>query len=221
MKRVLFWIILFGTACFPFGYSLAAPYHPDQAIRVHTEVSGDGDDSRETSRMAWTVLPRKNSDGSVTLSYTIEADAQPLCRIRTAGSRAGIQWEEGVKGPDILRNEELLIAPGYPAPCDLLPVAKLMDDTGKTLKFEIKRRAGGATLADSVVVDIIPVKMDDAKASGWVPLDFSDFQDGDSLWLVRAINMRSNTFLVQQLWLSTGSWWIYEETPYRRSWQMR
>jgi hypothetical protein len=62
------------------------------------------------------------------------------------------------------------------------------------------------------------ISMEDARNKGW--LKYNKDVKGE-LRLIKAVNLRTDELMVQQLWADDGPWWIYEETPYRRSWQVR
>ncbi len=208
------WLMIF--CLIPAG-SQAVFYQPGETVYVRSEISGDIENPNKKNTILWMISSQKNHDGSITLSYVMDGQTQPICQVRIAGSASGIQWEAGPKGPDLMLGDEILIAVGFPAPCDVLPLARLMAD--KTpLSYEIRRTAGSRTRVDEVQVDIQAIGLEEAVKNKWVSRDFTS---DAPLWLVRALNKKTNAVLVQQVWSESGIWWLYEETLNRRSWQVR
>jgi hypothetical protein len=214
---ILLYVIAILVSLWRPDLSLAEPYHPEKMVQIRSEISGL-DEPGESRIENWNVTVRKNDDGSNSLMFFMEKAEQPIAQIRISPSGNGVQWEGENKGPDIMLRDGLLIAPGYPVPCDILPMSLLLGGTKEPLTYDVKRTAGGVTRADQVRVEISPVKMEEAVQNGWVQ---QNFQTADSLWMVQAIDVRTNVMMVRQMWSSSGSWWLYEETPHRRSWQVR
>jgi hypothetical protein len=215
--NIIFYFITLVIILWHPGLCQAGPYYPENTVQIQSESSGS-DEPGDSRNMKWHVTPRKNNDGSTSLMFFMEKADQPITQIRINPSGNSVQWEGDKKGPDIMLRDGLLIAPGYPVPCDILPVSLLLSGKKEPLTYDVKRTAGGVTFADQIRVDITPVKMEEALKNRWIS---KDFQKSDSMWMIRAVNLRTNAMLVRQLWSSTSSWWIYEETPYRRSWQVR
>jgi len=202
---------------------LSFPYQVNDQIRIFSQHSA-GPKTPDGNAVNWRVAPKFTKDGSLELSFyknvsdQPEASDQPVCRISFSGSGKPAAWDGGPAGRDIILLDNLLIVPGFPAPCEILPVAQLKGKTD-ALIYDVRREVGGRVFIEKIQVTCIAVDINDALSKGWVTEDGQPVSGG--LWLIRAVNLRTDTLIVQQLWSSDGFWWIYEETPFRRSWMVR
>lgn len=197
--------------------SLAGPYQPDKTIQIQSELSSKAGGSTEKQDILWSVTSRKNNDETFDLSFFMEGSDQPVCQLSVSALNGRIQSKIGSRSPDVILDSDLFISPGYPAPCDVLPVARMLGSAGEIITYDIKRQAGGSSFAEQLQVDCFPVDINEARKNGWVR---TNVDATENLWMIRVRNKRTDAVMVRQLWPSTGSWWIYEETPYRRSWRM-
>ena len=104
----------------------------------------------------------------------------------------------------------ILLVPGFPAPCDVLPVGA--QDSG-TL-YEEKAEAGGRVFSQRYRVSSAAVNIGEAKTMGWIRAE----DPGRAGLVMVSVSDEQGRPVVKQLWPADGSWWLYEETPVRRSW---
>jgi hypothetical protein len=109
---------------------------------------------------------------------------------------------------------QVILSEGFPVPFDYL-----CPDTPEQKDVIFKKHAGGMvfkTHARREVRDLAPGEWDFTSAAG---MDFPDeMQTGLPL---RMISIMTDTELqVRQIWPQNGSFWIYEETPFRKSWRI-
>ena len=105
----------------------------------------------------------------------------------------------------------ILLVPGFPAPCDVLPVGA--QDSGSGV-YEEKSEAGGRVFSKSYRVSFAAVSVGEAKSMGWIRAE----DPGKAGLIMVAVTDEKGRPVVKQLWPADGSWWLYEETPLRRSW---
>ncbi len=107
----------------------------------------------------------------------------------------------------------LLLVPGFPAPCDVLPIGR--QDSGRT--YEERSEAGGRVFSRTYRISFAAFAVDEAKARGWIRAE----DPGKAGLIMVALTDDRGRPVVMQLWPADGSWWLYEETPLRRSWLIR
>jgi hypothetical protein len=87
------------------------------------------------------------------------------------------------------------------------------------LRFPVKRRIGGQVFADELAIRLSPVSTEEAVSQGWLKHSANDIPM--DLYAVEAVNLRKDQVLSMQLWQPGADWWLYEETPSRRSWRVK
>jgi hypothetical protein len=206
--HIFIWIISF----FPVSV-LAFPYHPEQSMDIITEpTEKDG-----FIPIVWRVAPEVQTDGSTGILFSRQQSGQSVCRLIFSGASTDIFWERKDISPNTIHSGDLLIVSGVPIPCDVLPVEKLFS-VDEPIEYEVRMNAGGRTFVERIQVDSAAVSIEDAQNNGWIKYT-GDVKTG--LRLIKAVNLRTNELMVQQLWADDNPWWIYEETPFRRSWRVR
>lgn len=106
--------------------------------------------------------------------------------------------------------EAILLLPGFPAPCDVLPVGR--DDRGSAYAERIE--AGGRVFSKSYRVSFTAFSIADAEAMNWIRVQ----DPGRTGLIMVTVTDERGRPVLKQLWPADGSWWLYEETPLRRSW---
>jgi hypothetical protein len=210
LTRVLIWVAIF----FPAG-ALALSYELAQSIEVITEpIEEEGG----FAPIQWRIAPELDINGMSIIRFSRQKSGESACCLRFSKSSVDISWDGRYASPDLIHSEDLLIVPGVPVPCNVLPVEKLFSADEPVL-YEIRRQAGGRTFVDRVQVSRAAVAYEAAINRGWVKAPGSDAKT--ALHLIKAVDLRTGELMVQQLWADGHSWWIYEETPYHRSWRVR
>ena len=196
----------------------AAPYQPEKTVRIITlDASGDADFGGDA--VEWLVETEKSGPGSATVSFTMVGSDQPLCRLMAAsdaGSSVSLVWMESDRQPQVIQQADLLIVPGSPVPVDRLP-PDMTAGKNDSRNYEIKRQVGGQTFTDHFQVTCADIDSTIARTNGWLTGDDAP----GKLVMITLVNVRTNALLVRQLWVPGADWWIFEETPYHQSRQVR
>jgi hypothetical protein len=191
----------------------AFPYRPAAALSIMSEYAAFKD-SVPPHTQVWKVVPAVGPDGASILRFFLEASAEaaPLCEVRlpSPGAAGEIQWKGMGKSGQKKSGAGILLVPGFPAPCDVLPVGQ--GDGGGV--YEERIEAGGRLFSKRYRVSFDTVSVGEAKAKGWIRVE----DPGTTGLIIATITDEKGRPVVRQLWPADGSWWLYEETPLRRSW---
>ena len=180
----------------------------ESGIRVLSEYRGSG--SIPGSSKIWEIRSVQVSEGKRLISFYSETSEDPLCSlaISSSGGMNAVAWQ-GKNGRRKNGDEGFLVMPGFPVPCDLVPV--IADDNVRV--FEEKTEAGGRAFISRYQVSSKAISMDEARENNWVRGEFSGLFD---LRMVTVVD-RQGRLVVRQLWPLNAQWWIYEETLDRQS----
>jgi hypothetical protein len=195
------------------GECPAFPYRPAAAVSIQSEYSAFKSSARPNTQV-WRVVPETGPAGATILRFFLEATAEAtaLCEIRlpAPGAPGEIQWSGAAKTGQKKTGRGILLLPGFPAPCDVLPVGTKDSSAVYTEKTE----AGGRVFSKTYRVAVEAVSDDAAKAMGYLR---AEVPGRAGLVMVSVIDEAGRP-VVKQLWPADGAWWLYEETPVRRSW---
>lgn len=169
-----------------------------------------GLENRETSEnRQWRVLfqPGETFD---TLHFYPEGRESAACRLqRDRDEKTITMYENAV--PRKSGDDGLLVMPGYPVPCQVVPAY-----SEKTTYSETKT-AGGMAFRANYQVSRQVIDRQTAIDNGWITKP--DAVPSRQLILV-TVRDDKDRIVAKQLWpKQKDHWWIYEETPYRRSWR--
>lgn len=162
----------------------------------------------------WRVVWDANSDGTEVATLFQKDSEKPICRLvrRKAEKNTVVEYmvpektpNEGVDG--------LALSPGFPAPCDAFP--RHQSETEKT--YRTTTVAGGRTFEKRYHVVREEIAKDAAIKKGWIRPTVPLKGDTLRMWTVRDDKRR---IVGRQLWAEKQGLWLYEETPYRRSWRL-
>ncbi|MEW6077226.1 MAG: hypothetical protein AB1724_05415 [Thermodesulfobacteriota bacterium] len=188
-------------------------YRTGTAASIASEYTAMNDASPPQTQV-WKVMPESAADGSMSLGFFMEAvaGAQAVCEVilPPSGADGLIRWR-GPQNAEKTSDTGLLLCPGFPAPCDIIPIDAR--DDGRMYQEII--RAGDSAFTRTYTISSETVSIDEARTNGWIRAGSPNVA-GD-LVMVR-VNDDRGRLAVRQLWPANGSWWIYEETPQRRSW---
>jgi hypothetical protein len=209
--------VLFFTIFPVFGEMPAKPYHPVQPITVVSECVVSGGMSTGADGIFWNVMPETRQDGSFCLGFYRAETGHPVCRLVPDGANPGLYLADGARFSNAISLGGLMVFPGFSVPCDILPVIAACGGADPEI-IEIRRQAGESAFVEQFQLDCIAVTPGEALAEGWLrePVDGME-----PLVLIRATSLRNGEYMARQLWVSGDAWWLYEETPYRRSWRLR
>jgi hypothetical protein len=191
----------------------AFPYRPAAAVSLLSEYA-NFKDSAPPHTQVWKVVPEIAPDGASILRFFLEASAgaAPVCELRlpSPGVTGEIRWEGMGKTGQKRSGAGILLLPGFPAPSDVLPVGR---GDGERVYGE-RIEAGGRIFSKSYRVSFAAFGIADAKAAGWIRTE----EPGKAGLIMVTVADEKGRPVVKQLWPTDGSWWLYEETPLRRSW---
>jgi hypothetical protein len=195
------------------GECRAFPYRPAAALSIVSEYAAFKG-SAPPHTQVWKVVPEVGPDGASILRFFLEASAEAvtLCELRlpSPGAAGEIQWKGMGKSGQKKSGAGILLVPGFPAPCDVLPAGQ--GDSGGV--YEERIEAGGRVFSKSYRVSFDTFSVSDAKAMGWIRAE----DPGRTGLIMVAVTDEKGRPVVKQLWPADASWWLYEETPLRRSW---
>jgi hypothetical protein len=187
-------------------------YRPAAALTILSEYAAHNDSAPPRTQI-WTVVPEAGKDGAVTLRFfkgeAVGGEVVCTLTLPSSVSAGEIVWQGLGKSGEKRSGTGLLLLPGFPAPCDVLPAGG--NDSGAVYKENVE--AGGRIFSRSYRIDFNGFSIGEAKAMGWIKKEPAVSE----LTMVTATDERGR-LAVRQLWPAGGSWWIYEETPTRRSW---
>lgn len=207
----------------------ASPLPSGQSVTISSEFQMPGH-PKSSGPKKW-IVRGVAGEGSISEAWEVfpaGSDA-PFCRIEiSAGGTSGtIIMTDLNNGRQHASDNGLLILPGYPAPCNVLPVYQQEPEKF----YDEKRSAGGRVFVRRyrVLQDSIPRAV--ALSEGWVKTTVPSkaFEVGEKAAddaspqaPLRMLTVMDDTEtpVVRQLWREGDIWWIYEETPFKRSWRV-
>lgn len=205
--------VLFFTIFPVFGNMSAKPYQPAESITVVSESILPGG----TDGIFWRITPETCEDGSFCLGFYRAETEDPVGRIVLAGANPGFYLADGARFSHAISIGGLMIFPGFSVPCDILPVVVSCGSADPGI-IEISRQVGKSAFIEQFQYDCVDVTPGKALVEGWIR---EPVGDTETLVLIRMINLRNGEHIARQLWVPGDAWWLYEETPYRRSWRLR
>jgi len=210
-------VIIFSSICQAVSPPAPAiPYRPEETIQILTEAV-HGIDPDEIMRIRWRVVPENRNDAWFGLTFYREDSPQLICQLLFPDSNHDIIINGASVGQNKFQTSDLLIVPGFPVPCDVIPVADILKSSDSKI-YEMKRDISDRKFTDRLQIECNLIHIDEAKRNGWI-------KEGESVQSdvrrIKVINLRTHELMLQQVWPLNGSWWLYEETQYRRSWRVR
>jgi len=157
--------------------------------------------------------------GDHSVQVTAQGSPNPVLRIEydNAGNLRGVKrrlnWP---KQEEIIlpAGQPILLSHGYPVPYDFICP---FDDSVNTAV--LRKKSGGVCFAQHVRRKVEQMTLEQALANHMIAQDgVSNLPPGCALRLVSV--WREDHLLVKQLWCEGDHWWIYEETPFRKSWRL-
>ena len=197
------------------GECPAFPYRPAAAVSILSEYPASKAPSPPHTQV-WKVVPEGAPDGSAVLRFFLEAstEAVTVCALRLPppGTAGEIRWEGMGRSGKKTSSTGMLLVPGFPAPCDVLPVGP-GDGSGSGVYAE-RIEAGGRVFSKNYRISSDSLTVGEARAMGWIRVE----DPGSAGLIMVTVTDDKARLVVKQLWPADGSWWLYEETPLRRSW---
>ncbi len=192
-------------------------YQPGTSVEILTVLKSGEIPGQTPPNHRFTAGPARNSSSpAVRVGFFRETSGQSAGSLVIYPSSGEVTWEGPGSSGKQLKAENLLIIPGASIPMNVLPVKRFFLGS-EPLSYEIRSQAGGRTFVDRLRISSRPVSAGSARESGWLRIK------GDApqkLLLIEAVNPRNDELIVRQLWALGDAWWLYEETPFRRSWRL-
>jgi hypothetical protein len=109
---------------------------------------------------------------------------------------------------------KVILSEGFPVPYDYL------SPYNATLKkLIIKRTSGGMVFSYEAKREVMEISSAQALHDGMIANEVMGIIRGKKLRVIAVTKTsRDEATMVKQLWAEGIPWWIYEETPYRKSW---
>jgi len=210
MRNYLGFILLF--LCIYWQTPAAASTYQDATI--HSQYL---DHATGTWKNSTDWIFRENSQGRISISQLDETTAMLILDYEaTSGAMSitkrfnrgtnYIETKETSYGPIILSN-------GSPIPYDqLAPNMKLPE------QINVRNTVSGVTFSTLVNRTLKPITPADALAAGMIPAELAQSISLNDLTLISI--QKSGQLEIHQLWRSGETFWLYEETPSRKSWRL-
>ena len=219
MIRTLLSILLFVLLFWP-SQAFSEVYQPSAPVFVKTQVLKISDEKDAPDMKIWRVVAEvSDQSGEKELSIYSQNAQKPICRITFSYTGQIAKTDIAGAQGNILQKDDFLAVPGYPAPCDILPQALITSNASEaSASFQIQRDISGQKFMDEICINSFPISIHAAGTKGWLKGAARDYSG--MLRVVKAVNCRSGKLVSLQVWPVGGSWWFYEQTPYRKSWQI-
>jgi len=199
-------------------------YQPDTPIEIVTALKTGEMPGSEPAPLRFTIGPAQNKSEATRVDF-FKAEGQAAGQspeaskgcLKFYASGSEVSWEGPGSSGKQLQGANLFIIPGASIPMDVLPVNRMLSGS-EPAAYEIRSRAGGRTFVDRIRISARFVNKAEARRNGWLQ---EAVAAPSGLHMVEAVDQQTGRLIVKQLWASGSAWWLYEETPFRRSWQLR
>lgn len=203
-------ILLIRVICFLFIFLLAHETCANETFFSVRSLYLDSISNKWEKEITWVF----NVKDSTCITVTRGDRAEPDITIRYLPDGLLEEVEDHVSG--IHRNrqakgDKIVLSWGFPVPYDYL--SPFDDSINEAV---VKKQAGGVTFSHMVTRDIRNIGIDEALSENMIDPNTANTLCSERLRLITV--ERNGNLVVRQLWPEGGSWWLYEETPNRKSW---
>ena len=219
MKDSLQYLKMFSLIFFliqPSHVFAFTPYQPVTPIEVMTETTpGNMPGTNPVISRITIKSVAKNSDAVYIVFFRPESGQ--LIGTLNFFSSGKVMWDAVGDTVKQFHATNLFIIPGLTIAVDVLPVNRFLADADPAV-FEFHSHAGGRTFVDRIRISAYSVSREKAYQAQWLRID------GDvplNLRMIEAFDLQTGKLIVRQLWAPDRAWWLYEQTLFRRSWQVR
>ncbi|MBU0673209.1 MAG: hypothetical protein KJ950_01040 [Proteobacteria bacterium] len=190
--------------------ALAAPYHEATVHSVYLDnTSGQWHQSID-----W--IFREDDQGNVSISKQLDSaplilldyNKMNLVTVITKRLQRGdqtIEIKESVHGP-------ILLSTGFPAPYDQLGSLNVQEG-----QLNLKTTVADTTFSSTIIRTLLPFSPDEALAAGMLTPDTIQGNTHQEFTLISII--KTDQPMIRQLWKTGEPFWLYDETPTRKSWR--
>lgn len=202
---------------------IKAPATRSFNLKTIYKALGEKGEAAGQREIHWIARQEKKGDSGVITQFyrasgkDLSPGDSPVCGITTSPGEEGQKfcWQTPSRNDICAEGDALLVIPGFPVPCDLLPLKH--DPPDKV--FVNRSTAGGRVFEWRYRVEKSPVKLSEAISAGFVDASIEKIPADARLVMVQAVDLSGKKW-VRQLWLESHDWWIYEETADRKSWRV-
>mgnify|MGYP006293254243 FL=1 len=206
-------LLLLPYLAFPFSYQ------PQTPVFIKTQILLASGNANPSEARIWRIVIEKKGQSGALISFFYEKSESSFCWIKLSEASQILDLELPGAAGNILQKNNFLFVPGYPAPCDIFPLqSSNWTAADGPVSYEVQRNIGGQRFVDKIRFQSRLVSVQEASTKGWIRKPAVNLTG--VLHVFKAINCRSNQLICLQVWQSGADWWVYEETPYRRSWQI-
>ena len=203
-------ILLIRVVCFLSVFLLAQEICANETCFSVRSLYLDSISNKWEKEITWIF----NVKDSTCITVTKENRTEPDLTIRYLPDGLLEEVEDHVSG--IHRNrqakgDKIVLSWGFPVPYDYL--APFDDSISEAV---IKKEVGGAIFSCKVTREIQNIGIDEAFSENMIAPNIAKTICLERLRLITI--KRNGNLVVRQLWPGDGSWWVYEETPHRKSW---
>jgi hypothetical protein len=213
ISKIMF---LLSAILLPFSAAASSFYQPDTPVEIITEMTINEMPGSSSDMIQILVNPVISDSPAYKLNFLNAKSGNTFGQL--IFSRSGqVEWVGGSKKNSAYSGNGLIILPGSTLPVDVLPV-KMVLERQEPLFYEFERMAGGRTFADQIFITVEPVSLGRIRSENWLRLEGAE---PSSFYMIEAKDVETKELVVRQLWSHESVWWIFEQTPYRRSWRVR
>jgi hypothetical protein len=156
-------------------------------------------------------VKRKGNEKEVLLFLYYDKEGL-LEKVTNTGFVLGTGKKNTEKRP---KGSPYFLSDGFPVPFDDLDIK---DSDARSAVYQ--KEAGGMKFAYILKRTVMNIPVEVAVAAGMIEKGTVKEKTAPALKLY-SVYKSDGTLLVKQLWSSDGNWWLFEETPFRKSWRLR
>jgi hypothetical protein len=155
-----------------------------------------------------TLIAKKRGEDAPTIVLTYGANGELI-----GSDRFPVQDGQHKKITEVYSGK-VILSEGFPVPYDYL------SPYNTTLKkLIVKRTSGGMVFSYEAKREVVEISSAQALHDGMIADEVRDLISGRRLRVISVTKTsKDDATMVKQLWGEGIPWWIYEETPYRKSW---
>ena len=192
------------------------PYEPETSVEIKTESLADEIPGLQNMISKIIIQPIEKMENGRQVGFFVPGTGE-LVGVLHFMISGDVFWKGAGETVSQFHADNLLIIPGVSVPLDVLPIRQIIN-AEEPVDFDFSREAGGRLFTDRIQIIVRPVGKLEAYSAGWIQ---SDGGISDALNMIEVTDPQTSELIVKQLWAPESSWWLYEETPFRRSWRIQ
>ena len=207
MKKWFLFLVFFAAVVF-IPFSLQAKVYKIES-HFFRETKNDSQKSVKKKTIWFAKVSKKPNIKNIGIFSGLSSlqEDRAFCSLEISGQK--ITWK-AVGGVQRESGDGFFLSGGFPAPCDWYPI----DQEEQTQKYEVIRLAGERKFVQSYVITKQTVSSDEAASNGFIKCP----KPGSS-YISLVLKDPNGKQIGIQVWpQGKTEFWVYEETPFRRSW---